>query len=58
MKNVSDTKSIKLNRNNHGAFVMMYTYKIGAKQWSDLVETEDSEAKEGESADDFIQRKS
>ena len=58
MENVSESKAMKQTRSNHGSFIMMYTYKIGAKQWTDLVEkNEEQKVKEGESMDDFIQRK-
>ena len=44
---------MRLNRSNHGAFVIMYTYMIGAKQWSDLVESDEPVPREQEAADEF-----
>ena len=58
MENVLDSKMMKLNRSNHGEFVMMYKYKIGAKQWDDLVESNDPAPGDEESAKDFSKRKS
>ena len=60
MENVSasDSKMTKLNRSNHGTFVMMNRYKIGAKQWEDLVENDDPVPRDEESAEDFSKRKS
>ena len=37
---------------------MMYTYKIGAKQWNDLVENKEPVPREEESAEEFSKRKS
>ena len=59
MENSStDPKMMRLNRSNHGAFVMMYRYKIGAKQGNDLVEIDDPAPCSEESPKDFSKRKS
>ena len=58
MENSStDSKIMRLNRSNHGAFVMMYSYKIGAKQWNNLVESDDPAPRSEESPEDFSKRK-